>query len=61
MSDFQVKSSVAALQQQRRGVQQCPHGPRVYNLGLQMGQRCSRSRSKAAAAAARLRRTTLGE
>jgi len=25
-------------QQQRRGVQYCPHGSGVYNLGLEMGQ-----------------------
>jgi len=27
--------SAAALQQRRRGIKHCPHGPRANNLGLQ--------------------------
>ena len=31
----------AAAAAATRVVQQCPHGPRAYHLGLQMGQRLS--------------------
>jgi len=33
--------SAAAQQQQRQGIQQCPHGSRAYNLGLRTDQRRS--------------------